>query len=239
MAISLKRRAVLILAMSSISMAPLPSAAQTKQPIAVIGAGHIGGTVGALWVKAGHPVMFASRNPAELKQMVEQLGPLARAGTVAQAIRYADVIFLAVPYKALPQIGADNKADLKDKVVLDACNAVVARDGDMAQQALAKGVGLATQEYLPGTHVVRAFNTLGYHVLEAEANRPAPRLAIPLAGDDANAVRIAQDLVRDAGFEPVLVGGLDTARKFQQRGDPGYGQQATAMELKQKLGLAP
>ncbi len=239
MTFSLRRRTVFILAMSSILMAPLASVAQTRQPIAIIGAGHIGGTVGALWVKAGHPVMFASRNPTELKQMVAQLGPLAQAGTVAQAVRYADVIFLAVPYKALPQIGADNREALKNKVVLDACNAVVARDGDMAQQALAKGVGLATQEYLEGTHVVRAFNTLGYHVLEAEANRPAPRLAIPIAGDDGNAVRIAQDLVRDAGFDPVLVGGLETARKFQQRGDPGYGQQVTAPALKQKLGLAP
>ena len=239
MTFSLNRRAVLVLAMSSALTMPLPSVAQTKQRIGIIGAGHIGGTIGALWIKAGHPVMFSSRNPAELKQMVAKLGPLAHAGTVAQAIRYADVVFIAVPYKALPQIGADNKAALKNKVVLDACNAVVSRDGDAAAQALADGVGLASQKYLKGTHVVRAFNTLGYRVLDAEANRPAPRLAIPIAGDDKHAVRLAQKLVRDAGFDPVLVGGLDAARKFQQRGDPGYGQQVTAMQLKQKLGLAP
>ena len=239
MTFSLNRRAVLVLAMSSILTAPLPSIAQTKQRIGIIGAGRIGGTVGALWIKAGHPVMFASRNPAELKQMVAKLGPLAHAGTVAQAIRYADVIFLAVPYKALPQIGADNRAALKNKVVLDACNAIVPRDGDVATQALAEGVGLASQKYLEGTHLVRAFNTLGYQVLNAEANRPAPRLAIPIAGDNKNAVRLAEKLVRDAGFDPVLVGGLDAARKFQQRGDPGYGQQVSATQLKQKLGLAP
>lgn len=237
MTFSLNRRAVLALAMSSILTMPLPSVAQTKQRIGIIGAGHIGGTVGALWIKAGHPVMFASRNPAELKQMVAKLGPLAHAGTVAQAIRYADVIFIAVPYKALPQIGTDNKAALKNKVVLDACNAIVPRDGDAATQALAEGVGLASQKYLAGTHVVRAFNTLSYRILEADANRPAPRLAIPIAGDDRHAVRLAEKLVRDAGFDPVLVGGLDAARKFQQRGDPGYGQEVTAAELKQKLGL--
>jgi predicted dinucleotide-binding enzyme len=238
MTFSLNRRAILVLATSSILTAPLPSFAQTKRRIAIIGAGHIGGTVGALWVKAGHPVMFASRNPAELKQMVASLGPLAHAGTVAQAIRYADVILLAIPYNALPQLGTDNRAALKNKVVLDACNAVLPRDGDVAKQALAEGVGLASQKYLAGTHLVRAFNTLSYRILEAEADRPAPRLAIPIAGDDKHAVRLAEELVRDAGFDPVLVGGLDAARTFQQRGDPGYGQQVTAAELKQKLGLA-
>jgi len=233
---SLTRRCFLVLGSA---FAASPVFAQAKRPIGIIGAGHIGGTVGALWVKAGHPVMFSSRNPAELKALVAKLGPLAHAGTVAEAIRFGSAVFVAVPYAALPQIGADNRAALKGKVVLDACNAIVARDGAMAQQALAEGVGVASQKYLAGTHLVRAFNTLNYRVLEAEANRPPPRLAVPIAGDDPAAVRVAEDLVRDAGFDPVLVGGLASARKFQQRGDPGYGQQVDAATLRKTLGLAP
>jgi len=85
---------------------------------------------------------------------------------------------------------------------------------------------------------VRAFNTLSYIILVREANRPDPKLAVPIAGDDPEALQVASGLVRDAGFEPVVVGKLADARRFQ-RGEPGYGQPVTAAELKQKLSLAP
>ena len=93
-----------------------PALAQAKRPIGIIGAGNIGGTIGKLWIKAGHPVMFSSRNPDELKDMVAALGPLAKAGTVAQAIRFGNALFIAVPYAALPQIGSDYRDALKGKV---------------------------------------------------------------------------------------------------------------------------
>src|ERR1039458_3761614 len=76
--------------------------------IGIIGSGHIGGTIGALWIKKGHPVMFSSRHPDELKEMVTNLGSLAQAGTVEQAIAFGDVLFIAVPYGALPQIRSEN-----------------------------------------------------------------------------------------------------------------------------------
>jgi predicted dinucleotide-binding enzyme len=97
---------------------------------------------------------------------------------------------------------------------------------------------VTSQKYLPGTRLVRAFNTMSYMILAREANRPDPKLAIPIAGDDPDAVQIAAGLVRDAGFEPVVVGKLADASRFQ-RGGPGYGQPVTAAELKQKLSLAP
>ncbi len=78
-------------------------AAQSK--IGVIGSGRIGGTVGGLFVKAGHPVMFSSRHPESLKNLTDSLGPLAQAGTVAQAVAFADVLLLAVPYSAVPEVG--------------------------------------------------------------------------------------------------------------------------------------
>src|SRR6266513_4961637 len=75
-----------------------------KLKIGVIGSGHIGGTIGGLWVKAGHPVLFSSRHPEELKELVAELGPLAQNGTVQQAIAFGDALLIAVPYGALPQI---------------------------------------------------------------------------------------------------------------------------------------
>jgi len=227
-----------LLAASAMALAAPPAFGQAKRPIGIIGAGNIGGTVGALWVKSGHPVMFSSRSPDELKDMVAGLGPLAHAGTVAQAIAFGDALFIAVPYAALPQIGSDNRAALKGKVILDACNAVPTRDGDaITKEADENGTGVTSQKYLAGTRLVRAFNTLGFNVFKSQSNRPDPKLAIPIAGDDADAVRVAQELVRDAGFDPVLVGGLASAKKFQQRSEGVYGVQASAAELKQKLGM--
>jgi 8-hydroxy-5-deazaflavin:NADPH oxidoreductase len=218
---------------------PARGRAQTKLKVGVIGSGHIGGTIGTLWVKAGHPVLFSSRHPEELKDLVAGLGELAKAGTVEEAIAFGDVLFIAVPYGALPQIGQDYRAKLNGKVMLDACNAVANRDGaPIADEVEKEGIGAVSQKYLSGARIVRAFNTLNYKIFAGEANRPDPRLAIPIAGDDAAAVRVAEALIRDAGFDPVVVGKLADARRFQ-RGGPGYGQEVTAAELRQKLSLAP
>ena len=221
---------------------PVVAQAQTnggaKLRIGVIGSGHIGGTIGGLWVKAGHPVLFSSRHPEELKDLVAGLGELAKAGTVDEAIAFGDVMFIAVPYGALPQIGQDYAAALKGKIMIDACNAVAARDGAITEEVEKNGIGVTSQKYLPGTRLVRAFNTLNYTVFAREANRPDPKLAVPIAGDDAQAVQVAGDLVRDAGFDPVVVGKLVDASRFQM-GGPGFHQQVTAAELKRTLSLAP
>ncbi|MDQ6627460.1 MAG: NAD(P)-binding domain-containing protein [Pseudomonadota bacterium] len=212
------------------------SRGRTKIRIGVIGAGHIGGTVGGLWVGAGHPVMFSSRDPEQVSALVAKLGPPARAGSVVEAIAFGEVVFLAVPYAAMPQIGHDYGAKLAGKIVLDAGNAIEARDGEITAEAEQNGIGATSQKYLPGARLVRAFNTLGYTILEREANRAEPRLAIPIAGDDAAAMQAAATLVRDAGFEPVIVGGLADAKRIQ-RGGPGYGLAMSAAELRKTLSL--
>jgi predicted dinucleotide-binding enzyme len=235
------RRALLgaggLLAVATI-LQPAQLRAQGSSPtrIGVVGSGNIGGTIGGLWVKKGHPVFFSSRHPEELKDMIAKLGSLAEAGTVEEAVTFGDVLFIAVPYGAIPQIGKDYSAKMKGKVMLDACNAVSTRDGAIADEVEQNGIGVTTQKYFPGVRIVRAFNTMSYMVFAREANRPDPKLAIPIASDDPQAVQIAAALVRDAGFDPVTVGTLADARRFQ-RGQPGYGQQVSAAELKQKLSL--
>jgi predicted dinucleotide-binding enzyme len=239
--VDVERRALLAasgLLMLDAILQPARLWAQGSSPsrIGVIGSGNIGGTIGGLWVKKGHSVLFSSRHPDKLKDMVAKLGSLAQAGSVEQAVAFGEVLFIAVPYGAIPQIGRDYAAAMKGKVMLDACNAVSARDGTIADEVEQNGIGVTTQKYFPGVHVVRAFNTMSYAVFAREANRPDPKLAIPIAGDEPKAVQVAAALVRDAGFDPVPVGTLADARRFQ-RGQPGYGQQVTAAELKQKLSL--
>jgi predicted dinucleotide-binding enzyme len=158
--------------------------------------------------------MFSSRNPDELKDLVTAAGPNARAGTVAQAVAFGDVVFLVVPYSAVPQIGQDFGAALATKaLVVDVSNPSAQRDGpDLTSQIeSAGGVGLYAVKALKGARVVRAFNALHTPSLSAIANRAADQggpVAVPIAGDDPKAIELASRLTREIGFEPVLIGGL-------------------------------
>src|SRR4051812_41971057 len=96
------RRDVLRLGLLAAALPHQSFAAPAPLKIATVGAGRMGSALGGLFVKAGHPVMFSTRHPEELKSMVDGLGPLARAGTVAEAVAYGDVIVLLVPYGAIP-----------------------------------------------------------------------------------------------------------------------------------------
>jgi predicted dinucleotide-binding enzyme len=203
--------------------------------IGVIGSGRIGGTVGGLWVKSGHPVLFSSRHPESLKALVDALGPLARAGTVADAIAFSDVLFLATPYKALPELGQENPGAWRGKIVLDATNAIVPKDGAMADEAQRNGIGITTSKYLAGARVVRAFNFMGATNFAREHHREGERIAVPIAGDDPAALRVAEQLVRDAGFEPVVVGPLASADKFAP-GGPLFRQIGSVEEMRRKMG---
>jgi predicted dinucleotide-binding enzyme len=228
-------------AAAGLMLASAPGRAETPKTskpmkIGVIGSGRIGGTVGSLWVKAGHEVLFSSRHPNELKSLVEPLGPRARAGWPKEAAAFGEVVLVSVPYKAVPQIGRDFAKELAGKVVLETGNPYPGRDGEMALAARSKGTGLASKSFLPGVRLVRAFNSIGSYSLRSEAHRSGEKVGVPLAGDDRQALAVAAQLVRDAGFEPVIVGGLDRAKEFDV-GTAGYGQALTPTVIRQRLGL--
>jgi 8-hydroxy-5-deazaflavin:NADPH oxidoreductase len=214
---------------------PAPQAAVPPK-IGIIGAGHIGGTLATLWVQAGHEVLLSSRHPQQLQALAQSLGPRAHVGTPREAALFGEVVLVSVPYAALPQIGRDLKAELAGKVVLDTGNPYPERDGPMAVQARAQGTGVASAQFLPGVRLVRAFNAINAGDLRREAHRSGTPIAIPLAGDDPQALELAQRLVRDAGFEPVVVGPLARAREFDV-GTAVYTRLLTAAQLRQALGL--
>jgi predicted dinucleotide-binding enzyme len=204
--------------------------------IGIIGTGKIGAALAELWVHSGHEVMVSSRHPEELAPLVARLGPKARVGTPAQAAAFGPVVMLAVPYAATPQIGKDLAKPLAGKVVLDAGNPYPQRDGAMADEARAKSAGLSSKDFLPGVRLVRAFNAIiAGNLLSQTHHAPAP-YAIPLAGDDPAALQLAASLVRDAGFDPVMVGDLAQARRFDV-GTPVYVKLMTAAELRTALGI--
>ncbi len=202
-----------IVGLAALAVAALPQVtlAQTGASplkIGMIGSGREGGALGKLFAKAGHPVMFSSRHPETLKDLAAAAGPLAQVGTVEQAIAFGDVIVLGVPYTAVEQIGKDHGPALARKVlVIDVSNPIPRRDGeDFVKSVNAQGgAGLVTAKWLPGSHIVRAFNAIGSGRLAENAQRPE-KVGVPIAGDDPKAIAAAEALIREIGFEPVLVG---------------------------------
>jgi len=201
---------------------PLPAAAAEKMKIGIIGSGRVGSAIGAAWVKAGHEVMFASRHLDEDKALAARLGAGARAGTPREAAAFGEVVMVSVPYRALPEVAKESGELLKGKVVIDTCNPFVHRDGEIATWARDKGAGLASAELLPGARLVRAFNAIGAARMGSAHEEPG-RVGMPIASDDAGAVAIASRLIRDVGYEPVLVGGLAKGR-YLMPGTPLSGE---------------
>lgn len=202
--------------------------------ISTIGAGREGGALGALFVKAGHHVMFSSRHPDTLKGLVDELGPLARAGTVAEAVEFGDVVMVVVPYTAMEQIGRDyGNALAKKMLVLDVSNPTVRRDGAEIVKWVEDhgGAGLTTAKYLGAHTVVRAFNAIGSTKLSTDAHRQGELVGVPIAGDDPHAINIASSLIREIGFDPVVIGGLAMG-KYLVPGTP-LGGEHTAAEIRQ------
>ncbi|HUU32495.1 MAG TPA: NAD(P)-binding domain-containing protein [Vicinamibacterales bacterium] len=216
----------------------LPLSAQGAAPLKIgfIGSGRQGGALGLLWAKAGHEIFFSSRHPETLKDLVAQAGPRARAGLPEDAARFGDVVVIAVPYGVLPQVGRDYAPLMKGKVVIDVGNPRVDRDGEVGKDALARGTGVTSAEYLPGVRLVRALNALSFVQVAKEAHRLGERLGIPIASDDQDAIATTVRLVTDAGFEPVVVGGLARAREFDA-GTAVYVKGLTAAQLKVALKL--
>ena len=210
-AVKTNRRKFLRAASAGLAASALPfatRAADAGLKIGIVGSGRIGGTLGELWLKAGHAIMFSSLDLEHDKALAARLGGRARAGTPSEAAEFGEVLLIAVPYSALPRVGRELGGLIKGKVVLDTCNPIPARDGDIAAWAREKGAGLASAELLPGARLVRAFNAIGYSRLPEIGKRQGERIGMPMAGDDPGAIALASRLVREIGFEPVVVGPL-------------------------------
>jgi predicted dinucleotide-binding enzyme len=214
------------------------AAAALAQPAPVklgfIGSGREGGALGTLFAKAGHPVLFSSRHPEQLADLVASAGTNAKAGTVEEAVAFADAIALVVPYTAVEQIGKDfGTAIATKRLLLDVSNPIPRRDGEDFVKQINEmgGAGLAAAKFFPGAKIVRGFNAIGYAKLAPNAAKTEPKLGIPIAGDDPGALQLASDLITEIGFAPVIVGGLAMG-KFLVPGTP-LGGEHSPDEIKQ------
>ena len=226
------RRSLLTATLASLALFAFSSSnAATQTPtneklhIGIIGSGKVGSALGKAWLNAGHEVMFSSQHLEDDQALAASLGPSAHAGTPRQAASYGSVLLIAVPYSAMPSLGTELGELIKGKIVIDASNPIVARDGEIASTAREKGVGVASSEFLLGANIVRTFNAIPAAKMGAAAGKDE-RFGMPLAGNDPKAVRVVSELIRQVGYEPVWIGPLIPMGKYLMPGTPLAGEHA-------------
>ena len=181
--------------------------------VGVLGSGLMGAKLGTIFARAGHDVVFSyARSAQKLKRLARDAGGNAEAGTPREAVEEADAVLLAVHWSRLPDV-LNQAGDLSRRVIVscslpmnrDDTELVIGHDTSGAEE-LAKKV--------PRSRVVSAFNTVPSEVLFGvfEARRRAARPSLVYCGDDSSGKRVAANLIRDAGFDPVDVGPLRMAR---------------------------
>lgn len=190
-----------------------PEVMNQKPIIGIIGSGHVGGTLGKKWAKAGYKVLFSSRNPEQLKDLITEAGHNSEAVTVTDAAKRADIIVLAVPYKAEAAISKQIMPYIKGKILLDCDNACPGRDGEIATEARKLGAGLYSyKNYFPETKFIRAFSSLPVaNVGSATANNP---VEIPYAVSEESIKITAEALITAADGKPKFIGGLENSAQL-------------------------
>ncbi|WP_345761594.1 NADPH-dependent F420 reductase [Diaminobutyricibacter sp. McL0608] len=206
--------------------------------LGLIGAGHIGSQLARLGVAYGYNVIVSnSRGPETLAELVDELGPSARAATVADAARESDLVVVTLPLKNIGTLPADA---FDGKTVMDTNNYYPQRDGQIASlDDETTTVSELLQEQLPGAHVVKAFNNIFASALTADglpAGNP-DRRALAIAGDDADAKAAVTAFIDSIGFDVVDAGPLSEGWRYQ-KDTPSYGARLTAAELREALASA-
>ncbi|HKW03459.1 MAG TPA: NADPH-dependent F420 reductase [Vicinamibacterales bacterium] len=206
--------------------------------IGIVGAGMIGSTLAKLWADAGHDVIVSSRHPDELLDLVERIGARATPGTPLEAAAFGQIVLLTVPLKSIPDLANELKQELAGKIVMDTGNAYERRDGMAATDATSDPNGSAAwaAAMFPGARWVKAFNTVYFKTLLSEAHREGDRVGIPLASDDGDALDVVAELVRNAGFDPVIIGALARGKEFEPN-TPMYNTGKSGRELRAFFGV--
>ncbi len=186
----------------------------------MLGAGTVAQALARHAIRQGHEVVLSnSRGPASLTPLVRELGPLARAGTPAEAAA-ADLVVLAVGWPRVPEVAA-SLPRLDGTVVVDATNQFASLPPN---PRIADLGDLTGSEYvaslLPGARVVKAFNALFAQYIAADPRHAAGRQVLFLAGDDPDAKRTVERLADSFGFAPVDLGPLREGGRLIQLGGP-------------------
>jgi predicted dinucleotide-binding enzyme len=201
--------------------------------IGVIGAGNIGKNAARLFARAGHQVAISSsKDPKTLQHLVAELGANVRATTADEAASFGEVVLLAVPWTKRQNLPPANL--FAGKIVIDALNAYGSN-----YQVENLGNSTSSEEVakqLPGARIVKAFNTMYFETLRTGSRSdPNDRLVLFVAGDDAEAKKVVEDLIEQISFAPVDTGSLHEGGRKQQPDSPIYNRPMNATEARQRL----
>jgi 8-hydroxy-5-deazaflavin:NADPH oxidoreductase len=202
--------------------------------IGVIGAGRIGGNCARQAVKAGHDVKLSfARDPSKLDQLASELGDRASVGDVRDAVEFADIVILSVPWGVIPE-ALEQAGDLSGKIVIDTTNQFGAGPKPEAgQTAAAFNAGR-----MPGARYTKSFNTLTSAFQEEVADRSGEERVVQwICGDDAEAKRAVASLITEMGYVPVDFGGTATCTVMEAPRRPGavYGEEYRAADAQAVL----
>ncbi|SMG09123.1 NADPH-dependent F420 reductase [Agreia pratensis] len=206
--------------------------------IGLIGAGHIGSQLARLSIASGYDVVISnSRGPETLSDLVEELGPTARAATAEEAAAAGDLVIVTIPLKAYESVPVE---PLADKIVIDTNNYYPQRDGNIAELDSKSTTSAALlQKHLPTSKVVKAFNHIEAAKLTSEAQTRGTenRRALVISGDSGDAKTIVTSLIDSFGFDVVDDGSLANSWRVEP-GTPAYGPRGTVAEITDMLAAA-
>ena len=188
---------------------------------AIVGVGNIGGAIARHLVAGGEHVVLAGQGTTRAQQLAQELGPLARAASVQDAIADAENVVFAVWLDTMRDLIPQTARLLKDKVVIDPSNPIGFDDTGQIIRTLPdeQSAGSIVASLLPAdARYVKAFGTLAADALATSANRTPHKAVLFYATDDEQAATTAERLIRAAGFDPVKAGGTATAGRIEAPG---------------------
>jgi 8-hydroxy-5-deazaflavin:NADPH oxidoreductase len=182
--------------------------------IGIIGGGNMGNGLGKFWAKNGHQLMFSfSRNEQKLRDLAASVSDTAQVGTPAEAVQFADVVLLAVPWAAVPE-ALQAVGSLEGKILFSCVNAL---KPDMSGMAVGTTTSAAEEiaKLAPGARVVEGLPLFAEVLQSGSTHFDAQEATVFYCGDDTEAKSVVAELLKETAVEAIDVGGLSAARYIE------------------------
>lgn len=194
----------------------------TTSKIAIIGLGNIGKTLAQNFVKGNQPVIIASRKLEDAKALAKELGALATATEISEAIKNADIIVLSVWFNTIQELFEQFSTELQGKIIIDPSNPIAPDESGGFKKIIGEkeSAGQLNAAILPkGAKLVKAFGTLGAASLASAAFQSTEKSVLFYATSDTNVDKDIEQLIEDNGFDAVKVGDLEQSIRIEVFGD--------------------